>query len=241
MILSIASISAACTVSTKETATSGESTGSTGESASSTGFETGSTGEMTECVGFGEEGDPGPIPPVDIFIRNDGAEPIYIGQEIPYDLLYVDNADELIDTVLNDGCGFTCQEIIDDGCCAPGDVPAVGIYIAPGGHYKRRWSGFRWDAKSMPVACLSEDADTTYCDADAVACKRQVSASDGAYRLEVNAHAECEGELCECVPNEEGWCELDFGYEDIPLGGAAIYGEALFNYSADDSVEVILP
>ena len=206
--------------------------GSGGGGGGAGGQGAGGDGGATSCADFGDQA---PAQSVDVVVRNEGAENIYLSGAscaAVIDLL-VDDPDGNPRVWRSDGCTFTCEELQQHGgeCALDCAIPPL-VMLTPGGEYHLTWTGVLFEPVAMPGSC--------YFDAGGVqdSCYQQQVATAGDYTVRTNAWASASGctEVdCLCEPDLNGACELSFGMVE----GSPVEGSATVSYPTAATVEIV--
>lgn len=197
--------------------------------------------------------------PLDVTIRNNGKQPIYLVTASP-DLelgpgFFVKRSYDLIDTtsngVVNDRgicfiyrrctvsywCPYTFDTQNHDPCDATQAVPPP-IMIAPGGAFRPPgWDGLTYTEATLPYDCQNAlcgvpvDTETM--------CLRALSYEGTlAVRVRTGLGVECDiPEECSCEVNGDGWCTLGSGTVQSPV----ITESEIFQFPDTPTVEVAIP
>lgn len=103
-------------------------------------------------------------------------------------------------------CDFTCADHFAGGCQCEADCPASpAIRIEPSGRFRYTWSGALFVPVSPPESCFASECGSS--------CEQRQQAGPGAYEFASAAGLAASvcgdsPELCECMANADGWCEL---------------------------------
>ena len=191
-------------------------------------------GGEDECTGFDDEAGT----PVTVRFTNAGTAPMYVGTQngcggLNAFTLSAVGSSEVVPWYRG-ACNFTCEELreITGDCAADCAIPPV-YRVEPGGHYDIAWDGLVLVERDMPAACFAEPSF-------AGPCQQEVAAS-GSYQVTGQVFAAVEGcdpmtGACDCQPNAEGWCQMD--WSAMPSGNA-VTAEATVTLPAANLVEVV--
>jgi hypothetical protein len=191
-----------------------------------------------ECDGFLDTTDA--ATPVSITITNDGADPIYlVGTDCSTTVdLVLRDADGTILSRHGGTCGYTCEDLMTQeiGCAEPAIcAQPPTVKIAPGGSYEMAWDGFVTPTVDMPAGCFASSESEL--GGEAGSCQQLQVAADATYQAAVSVAntIDCGGQACDCTPDENGICMIDFAWaEDVDQA----IGEIA--YPADTSVTIVL-
>lgn len=104
------------------------------------------------------------------------------------------------------GCGFTCEDVRDEGllgCDAACALPPV-VKIVPGGVYELGWPGRFHQTTELPAECCNAPECPTQCDVD-----RKAKDEAAVVELALTDAPECDPPCdCDPTPGSGGWCEL---------------------------------
>ncbi|MEQ9323819.1 MAG: hypothetical protein RIF41_31940 [Polyangiaceae bacterium] len=177
--------------------------------------------------------------PLTIAIENNSPDPIYLvsnGCSTDVELILRDPNGDFVPR-FGGACGNqTCEVLMDEPvltCDAACAVPPT-VMIAPGGRFETEWDGFVMKQVEMPSSCF---ADTQ---SQLSTCAQLQVAEEGSYSAGFNVATEitCQSgdpnDNCDCTPDENGLCTIDFGYAETMTETLA---EAL--YPSETAIEIV--
>jgi len=190
-----------------------------------------------DCEGYDNED--GEWSETTVMVTNTGTEVIFLGGLWSCDLTRM----SVVPAAATDDthwparkCEFYCQDVIgqggmgcDDSCPMPPTVK-----LDPGGVWSHVWTGaMHYPAQPPDHCCLEGECYECYV--------RQPATEGDGYTATVNVFEEvtCLGDQeCDCVVNDDGWCELEGFVETYPEDGET--ASVTFEYPASE-VTLSLP
>jgi len=165
------------------------------------------------CSEFEDE--PGDAGETVIEVRNRGTQPVYLlglnACDFTRLLVTPQGGDPGADHWPARKCEPRCEEVLDGGewGCDLSCPYATPIKIDPGGHYTETWDGTLQLVRTPPDQCCREDGCFDACLSAAPAPEADYTA-----RVNVITDVTCDGGMCDCTSNEDGWCEIS-GFADV--------------------------
>lgn len=208
-----------------------------GDGGGDDGGDDGGTGS-DDCEGYdNEDGEPSETT---VLVTNTGDETVFLGGLWSCDFARM----SVVPAAATDDthwptrkCEFFCQEVIGQGgmgCDDSCPMPTI-IKLDPGGVWSHVWTGaMHYPAEPPDHCCLEGECYECYV--------RRPAPNGDEYMATVNVFAEvdCFGDPteCDCVANDEGWCELEGYAEAFPEEGES--ASVTFEYPASE-VTLSLP
>lgn len=151
-----------------------------------------------------------PVPEVVISLQNDSAAPVFLFHVhfcAPVQLVEISAPDsdqplQWMDSI----CDFTCGEALTGNCgaCPPFCPEDKVLMIAPGGRHSFAWTGSVFSQAALSLACGAAECGDT--------CLKVSQAANADYKLVARASSSAiicaDPNMCTCVPNQEGWCDV---------------------------------
>jgi hypothetical protein len=224
----------------------GTITDSAGDGQSTTGGSPGTaTGEDGRTDGVEDDPcaairpDDGEPQPVAITLRNDRAEPIFVGfgNECVIEAYEVTTESGTALQTIGPICSQSCADVIDMGCSSV-DCGACGgpemVRLEPGGSWELEWSGFVRPGLAIPAECASGLACSS-------GCATRRLPDPGAHTVRSIAFSSCtndDGQPCEPCAAGETACTVLAGFES-DFSQPDFMAEAALEIPSTQAVELV--